>query len=153
MFLKSSEKLAKKITALSRDFLWGYNRVGGKRIPLVAWERLAWPKVERRLGLKDFKSHSDSLLTEWFTRALDHPNSDWARLYGLNLKSASWINSRIIRRNQYSSSDILLLSTLALFLAYHTPDLYGALGPPFVPTSLCHLVSPQFLAIGASLIS
>lgn len=111
MFIKSSEKLAKKMVALSWDFLWGHNAEGGKRIPLIAWERLAWPKSEGGVGLKDFRSHSDTLLTQWFTKALDSPDSDWANtLFDANLSSAMWFNAKVIQWNRYTVRDRLLLS-------------------------------------------
>lgn len=65
MFLRSSEVLARKIISLSRVFLWGQNEIGGQRIPLVAWEWLSRPKIEGGLGLRDFKCHSDVLLSKW----------------------------------------------------------------------------------------
>lgn len=117
MFLKSSEHLAKKITALSHDFLWGYNPMGGRRIPLIAWERLSLPKVEGGLRMRVFRSHSDSLLSQWFTRALDEPSSEWAQLFGANLCLASWMNPCVIRRNGYSDSDLLLLANPRAFSA------------------------------------
>lgn len=37
--------------------------------------------------------------------------SSGPHLFGINLKASTWLNSRIIRRNQYSTSNIMLLST------------------------------------------
>lgn len=144
MFLKSSEKLAKKMIAISRDFLWGHNPEGGKQIPLVAWERLTRPKIEGGIGFKDFLSHSDALLNHWFTRALDHPDSDWARLFGINLKASTWINSRIIRRNNYSNNDIMLLLTPRAFpsLSYT-----GSIWHAWTPLRAHLLLSPGQLSI------
>lgn len=51
----------------------------GKCIPLVAWEKLSRPMVDGGLGLKDFRSHSDALLSKWFTRALDCQDLEWAQ--------------------------------------------------------------------------
>lgn len=81
MFLKSSEKLSKKMVAIRRDFLWGYNSDRGKRIPLVAWERLAWPKVS---------IPSDNPAK----RILQPKGSDFTRLnriWNKNLAEQEWI--------------------------------------------------------------
>lgn len=110
MLLKSSDGLARKIIALSRGFLWGQNVNGGKRIPLVAWDKLARPKLEGGLGLKDFRSHSDALLSKWFTGALDNPSSEWAQMYAVNLGLTKWRNYKMVCRNKYSMIDKMLLS-------------------------------------------
>lgn len=73
MFLRSPTSLAKKLIALSLVFLWKAIRMGGKRIPLDAWEKLSRPKVDGGVGLKDFRSHSDPLLSKWFTSTLGQP--------------------------------------------------------------------------------
>lgn len=92
MFLHSSNALAKTMIALCRDFLWGYNGLGGRKVPLVAWRTLTQPKVEGGLGLKDFHSHLDALLCQWFNKALDSMNLEWSCLLGENLRMAKWRN-------------------------------------------------------------
>jgi hypothetical protein len=65
MFLQSTTKVTQQLTLLCREFLWGRNQSGGKRIPLVAWSTMARPKTMGGLGFKDFTTHSDALLSKW----------------------------------------------------------------------------------------
>ncbi|CAM6101877.1 unnamed protein product [Calypogeia fissa] len=70
---------------------------------------MALPKIHGGLGFKAVKYHSLALLSRWFLRALDEPESDWAGLYEANLKMVRWINHRRLKRNRYQFTDLLLL--------------------------------------------
>jgi hypothetical protein len=116
MFLSSTTKVVQQLTLLCQEFLWGQNHQGGKRIPLVAWKTMARPKVIGGLGFKKFRTHSDSLLSKGVLKALDTPDCEWARLFGVNLCLAKWRNYESIRRNSYSNKDLILLCTPVTFL-------------------------------------
>jgi hypothetical protein len=116
MFLQSTTKVIQQLTLLCREFLWGRNLQGGKRIPLVAWSTMACPKAMGGLGFKDFKTHSDALLSKWVLKALKPPDSEWAQLFGVNLQKFQWRNNNIIRRHGYSVEDLILLGTPSSFL-------------------------------------
>jgi hypothetical protein len=77
---------------------------------------MAHPKAMGRLGFKDFRAHLDALLSKWVLKALDNPDSEWARLLEANLRLAKWRNYTSIRRNKYSTVDLLLLGTPVSFL-------------------------------------
>jgi hypothetical protein len=96
MFLSSTTKVDQQLTLLCQEFLWGRNQQGGKRIPLVAWKTMARPKAMGGLGFKEFRTHSDSLLSNWVLKALDTPDCEWARLFGVNLRLAKWPNYKSI---------------------------------------------------------
>jgi hypothetical protein len=77
---------------------------------------MARPKAMGGLGFKDFRTHLDALLSKWVLKALDNPASKWAQLFGVNLRLAKWRNYKSIRRNHYSTKDLLLLGTPVSFL-------------------------------------
>jgi hypothetical protein len=116
MFLKSTTKVIQQLCLLCQEFLWGRNTLGGKRIPLVAWSTIARPKIMGGLGFKDFKTHSDVLLSKWVLKALEHPDSEWAQLFGVNLQMFQWQTTKTLRRHCYSVEDLILLSTPSSFL-------------------------------------
>jgi hypothetical protein len=68
------------------------------------------------LGFKDFKTHSDALLSKWVLKALKHPASEWAQFFGVNLKMFQWRNNKIICGYCYTVEDLILLCTPSSFL-------------------------------------
>ncbi|CAM6128383.1 unnamed protein product [Calypogeia fissa] len=76
MFLYAPLLVCRKITRLCKDFLWGFNKEGGRKLPLVAWDKLAPPKIHGGLGFKAVFHHSCALLSRWILMALDHLASD-----------------------------------------------------------------------------
>jgi hypothetical protein len=85
VFLSSTTMVVQQLTLLCREVLWGQNPMGGKRIPLVAWKTMARPKAMGGLGFKDFRAHSEALLSKWVLKALDTSDSERAQLFALNL--------------------------------------------------------------------
>jgi hypothetical protein len=77
---------------------------------------MACPKAMGGLGFKDFRAHLDTLLSKWVLKALDNPGSKWAQLFAVNLRMAKWRNYKSIRRNKYSTANLLLLGMPVSFL-------------------------------------
>jgi hypothetical protein len=116
MFLSSTTKVVQNLTLLCREFLWGRSPQGGKGIPLVAWKTMPRPKAMGGLGFKDFRTHSEALLSKWVLKALDTPGSEWAQMFEVNLIMVKWRNYKSIRRNFYSTADLILLGTPVSFM-------------------------------------
>ncbi|CAM6082402.1 unnamed protein product [Calypogeia fissa] len=109
MLLSAPLSVCTKIARLCKDFLWGFNKDGGRKLPLVAWEKLALPKIHGGLGFKDIFHHSGALLSRWLLKALDDPTSEWALLLAANLQMFWWINHRLLKKYCYNLTDRLLL--------------------------------------------
>ncbi|CAM6102385.1 unnamed protein product [Calypogeia fissa] len=109
MFLHAPDTICKKFSRLCKDFLWGFNKAGGRKLPLVAWEKMALPKIHGGLGFKEVKAHSKALLCRWILHALDNPRSEWAQLFAANLRLVRWVNQKKIKKYCYQSSDLILL--------------------------------------------
>jgi hypothetical protein len=76
---------------------------------------MAHPKAMGRLGFKDFRAHLDAFLSKWVLKALDSPGSKQALLLEVNLRLAKWRNYKSMRRNKYTTVDLLLLGTPVSF--------------------------------------
>jgi hypothetical protein len=91
---------------------------------------MARSKTMGGLGFKDFKTHLDALLSKWVLKALENLDSEWAKLFGVNLQMVKWQNTKIIRRHCYSVEDLILLSTPTSFLKLtYTVSLWKAWKP------------------------
>lgn len=52
MCLPMLKKTAKIIVIMLKDFLWGFNHLGGRKIPLVSWNKTCTPRAAGGLGIK-----------------------------------------------------------------------------------------------------
>lgn len=77
----------------------GFKKERGRKIALVAWEKLFQPKDLGGLGFKDILDHASTLLSKWSTRLLDRLDSEWAKMYKVNLELARWKADHISRWN------------------------------------------------------
>jgi hypothetical protein len=50
---------------ICKDFIWGYNKEGKQKTPLVAWEWLCRFKKHGGLAIKDVKTQNIALLARW----------------------------------------------------------------------------------------
>lgn len=53
LFIRIPTKTIKKLNCTFKDFLWGFQPTGGRKVPLIAWESLYKPKA---LGGQGFKN-------------------------------------------------------------------------------------------------
>jgi hypothetical protein len=54
-----------KIERMCREFLWGYNKQGGRKIPLVALDKMLKLCKHSGLGRKDTAIHATALMARW----------------------------------------------------------------------------------------
>lgn len=73
------------------------------------------PKAEGGLGLKDLWAHADTLLSKWLLKALESPDTEWAKVICANLKLFGWDHYKLIRRNNYSVQDRILIGEVWAF--------------------------------------
>ncbi|CAM6117704.1 unnamed protein product [Calypogeia fissa] len=115
MFVETSKRTCDKLEKIFREFLWGHKTAGGKKLALVAWDKLTRPRAEGGLGFKNMQAHSQALLTKWVTEALDSPNTEWAQLFRANLGLMTWENGKNMRRQGYNILDRILLGKITAF--------------------------------------
>ena len=60
-FFKIPQKVAHRLVALQRNFLWGGDK-DYKKIPWVKWEVICLPKDEGGLGIKEISKFNEALL-------------------------------------------------------------------------------------------
>lgn len=96
----------------SSKIFFGASKLGGRKTPLVAWDRLCKPKELGGLGFKHLAHHSIALLSKWVLAALDNPTSEWSLLFMQNIHLGNWSNIRQLRRHHYSATDRILLGDL-----------------------------------------
>lgn len=102
MFVRMTKMTWDVLYRLFRNLLWGYQKGGGSKVPLVAWKFIIQPKDQGRLGFKDLTDHAHALLSKWTKKLLDDPKSKWTQLYSVNLYLMKWKNLRISRHLQFS---------------------------------------------------
>jgi hypothetical protein len=115
MFIKMPTATIKKLDKIFKDFLWGFKKEGGRKTPLVAWNKVVRQKHNGGLGLRRAITHSEALLSRWVLSALDEPDSEWARLFKANLQMVTWENGKHLRRQGYSMQDKILLGKIKSF--------------------------------------
>lgn len=107
----------KQINHLFKDFLWGFEKdTGHRKTPLVAWHRLTQPKDRGGSGFVDCKTHFQTLLSKWVSKALLEPTTKWAQLFIEIFVEFTWEQRRVTNRAQYSHLDRILL---CLVRTYH----------------------------------
>lgn len=127
MFIHLPKVACLQMIRLFRNFLWGFNKEGGRKIALVAWAKLCQSKELGGLGFKDILDHATTLLSKWAARLLDRPDSEWAKMYKVNLELARWKSGHILRRNLYTFEDRILFGTISDFGAMkYSTGLWGA---------------------------
>jgi hypothetical protein len=70
-----------KINRMCREFLWGFNKVGNRKVPLISWERLVRLRKNGGLGIKDTTTHALALMARWPVKLITDPNSTWSKLF------------------------------------------------------------------------
>jgi hypothetical protein len=99
-----------RIERMCREFLWGHNKNGGRKIPLIAWKRLTKLKKHGGLGIKDTTVHATALMARWPIKLITDKNSIWSRVFKANLESLPWKNKKKHKKLGYSFLDKLLFS-------------------------------------------
>ena len=61
---KIPQKVARRLVALQRNFLWGGDK-DYKKISGVKWEVICLPKAEGGLGIKEISKFNEALLDKW----------------------------------------------------------------------------------------
>ncbi|KAL3691868.1 hypothetical protein R1sor_005519 [Riccia sorocarpa] len=103
----------KKLDRICWRFLWGRNRDGNFKIPLVSWERVCRDKKEGGLGLTTFKDQSNVLKMRLATRILDEDPAEWAELAREMLK-AVFYKKRSNEGLQRTAEEIMILEKVEI---------------------------------------
>jgi hypothetical protein len=69
-FMRMPVQIAKKVTRIQREFLWGGVR-GGSKLSWIKWRVVCQQKCNGGLGVRDVKAVNLSLLTKWRWRLLN----------------------------------------------------------------------------------
>ncbi|KAL3677035.1 hypothetical protein R1sor_026983 [Riccia sorocarpa] len=108
--LPVSAKTCGKMETVSREFLWGKNREGKPKIPLIAWEKMQQTKICGGLGLTSFLATSRALRAKLCLRIFQYPQLTWVRAAGNiikhQLQSGSWLRDR----REWTLRELLLVA-------------------------------------------
>lgn len=123
MYMATPIDMIKQINRVFKDFLWGFDKVTGKRkMPLVAWHRMMQARELGGLGLKYFLAHSQALLNKWVTKVIDSPLSKWASLFLELSRIFTWDQRRVLNQAHYTNIDRLFFGSVKSYgaLTYTT---------------------------------
>jgi hypothetical protein len=127
MYLNLPAATHNKINRICKDFIWGYNKEGEQKTPLISWERLCRFKKHGGLAIKDVKTQNLALLARWTTNLFTNKTSEWTRLYKANLELLNWRNKKNNRRYNYSTLDKVLFDNPTSFKKFnYTKTLWNA---------------------------
>ena len=78
-FFRVPSRIAARLEAIQRQFLWG----GGmeeRKIAWVSWKEVCQPKEKGGLGIKDLKTFNSALLTKWCWDLFHKQEELWAKI-------------------------------------------------------------------------
>ena len=101
-----------------RDFFWG-PKPGGHHLYLKAWNSLKLPKLEGRLGFRDFKGASSSLLLKLAWKLYSELNFEWALLLKAKYFSTSSLSSSNPVPLHLPSGEVFSIHSLLELLIQH----------------------------------
>jgi hypothetical protein len=105
MYTHMRKSTTQKLNRMCREFLWGFNKAGNRKVPLVAWERLIKLRKHGGLGIKDTTAHALALMARWPVKLIADPKSTWSKLFQANLESLPWSHKKRNRWLGYSFLD------------------------------------------------
>lgn len=71
------------------------------------------------MGFKDIIDHANTLLGRWMLHFLDDPLSEWAFMFGTNLKLLKWKDGRTLKWLHYTLMDKILFGKVVSFGSFH----------------------------------
>ncbi|KAL3700210.1 hypothetical protein R1sor_018232 [Riccia sorocarpa] len=114
-----TQKGYKKLDRLCWNFLWGRNREGMFRKPLVAWERICRDKSEGGLGICTFKDQAMTLKMRLITRLLEDDDCCWRETANA-LIVADFKTKKSNRERERGAKEIILLEKMGNFKCSRT---------------------------------
>ncbi|XP_074297151.1 uncharacterized protein LOC141627837 [Silene latifolia] len=84
--------IAKKITKLCKDFIWGIDE-GHRRHIFMKWQLLCAPKIEGAIGIKEVLSWNCAQMTKWVWKLLFKPQCLWSR----------WVQTYVLKGRDFWS--------------------------------------------------
>ncbi|KAL3698475.1 hypothetical protein R1sor_012551 [Riccia sorocarpa] len=88
--LNLQKEMLDAIEGVCRTFLWGSNKEGKPKIPLIAWEEIQRPKNEGGLNLSGFFQTSTAMRLKQVTKFFSNTQEDWV-MAGEQLIRTGWI--------------------------------------------------------------
>ncbi|KAL3698746.1 hypothetical protein R1sor_012822 [Riccia sorocarpa] len=98
-----------KMEAVSREYLWGTNKEGRNKIPLIAWREIQGRKERGGVGLTDFRSTSRAMRMRQVAKLFKNPEEDWTSAADLLIRSVNARGRAAREREAWSLQEILLL--------------------------------------------
>jgi hypothetical protein len=65
IYIHMKKSTIDRIERMCREFLWGFNKQGGQKVPLIAWKQLTKLRKHGGLGIKDTAIHATALMARW----------------------------------------------------------------------------------------
>ncbi|KAL3682360.1 hypothetical protein R1sor_000382 [Riccia sorocarpa] len=99
----------KAIEGVCRTFLWGTNKDGNKKIPMIAWEEIQRPKSEGGLNFTALINTSAALRLKQATKILTRPGEEWVLEAEKLIQSVNSTGRAGQDRQTWSIQEVLLL--------------------------------------------
>ncbi|KAL3678477.1 hypothetical protein R1sor_021433 [Riccia sorocarpa] len=75
--LDFSKAALSKLEAIGRTFLWGSNKEGQPKVPLIAWTKIQAEKKEGGLAICSFEVLGNAMRMQQVTKIITAPNEEW----------------------------------------------------------------------------
>lgn len=69
-----------KMEQISRNFMWGSNKIGTHKKALIPWECITQDKGKGGLGIPPLKEHAQALKMRHTIKLLTNQDIDWVRM-------------------------------------------------------------------------
>ncbi|KAL3678729.1 hypothetical protein R1sor_021685 [Riccia sorocarpa] len=97
-----------KLDRICWRFLWGQNKDGSYKKPLISWSRICQEKEDGGLGIRSFKDQAQVFKMSLTSRLLDGVDCEWAHL-ARELLKANFEKKRKNRGKSRTAEEMLLL--------------------------------------------
>ncbi|KAL3683477.1 hypothetical protein R1sor_001499 [Riccia sorocarpa] len=108
--LNLQQKSLDELEKIGRIFLWGHNREGSTKIPMVAWKNLLIPRRDGGLDLTSFECMSEALKMKQVGRIFNNPNEEWVQAFGMLITSVKRSGADWREKEQWTTNEKLLLN-------------------------------------------
>lgn len=110
MYLYFSSSASKKLQQLCKNFLWGYNKEGWRKTPLISWDRMSQHKKHGGIDLKNITTQGTALLARWASKMISNDTLEWLLLFKALVTMLKWQNSCTRKCFNYSIEDFMLFN-------------------------------------------
>lgn len=108
MSMSLNSKGFKELEGISRDFLWGKNKLGDNCLALVAWQDIAQRKAKGGIGIDDLHHISLVLEMRWVSCIINEDPSAWVFLARASISRNLCLEYHCRTRRQWTILEAIL---------------------------------------------